>query len=229
MEGEGLFPLELQPAVERVRVLFDVAPTWVPVTYSNEGLMPWHGGFMDPSKGIQLREAFRTKERYLGLYSREELVAHELVHAGRAHLNEPKFEEIFAYWVSGSLLRRWLGPMIERPWEVWAFLGAVMLPLFADFVSIGLGWPLFMPLKVLPAVLMGLGVGRRVRRHRTLSRLLRKLEAISDARGARAIAYRLTDEEIIRFSKREDLRPVLDGREDLRKYLRGVEGSVLGN
>ncbi len=219
-EPQGSFPPELRPALARVASLFDLSPSWIPITYSNRGLRPWHGGVMDPAGGIQLRAAFQNNERYLGIYSRQELVAHELVHAGRIAFNEPKFEELFAYQVSNSPLRRWIGPMVERPWEVWAFLASVLVPLMADYTCLAFGWwagfRLLMPLKVLPGLLVGMGIWRTIGKHRILNRLLRKLERLTDKRGARAIAYRLSDAEIIRFSKQRIV--------EIREELMGASG-----
>ena len=200
--------LELQPALEKTRSYFDVSPSWIPLTYSNVGLAPWHGGVMDPGEGLQLRSAFRKKGRYLGLYSKEEIVAHELVHAGRIAFDEPRFEELFAYQISSNPLRRWLGPIVERPSEVWAFLASILLPLMADYTCLAFGWwegfRLVMPLKVLPGLLVGAGVWRNITKRRTLQRLLKQLEKITGCRRkARAVAYRLSDGEIIRFSKME--------------------------
>jgi len=75
--------------------LFDFSPHFLPVFYSNRSLAPWQGAvsWIENSRirSIQLREGFR-KGSYLG-NSREEILAHEFVHAARSAFNDSHFEE----------------------------------------------------------------------------------------------------------------------------------------
>lgn len=107
------------------------------VRYSNKGLLPWQGGatFIDEDKiVIQLRKAYERKEKIYGIYPKEEIIAHELVHAKRMHLDEPCFEEILAYRTSSSPFRRYFGPLFRSSFEsvlfLLSFLPAVVNPLY---------------------------------------------------------------------------------------------------
>ncbi len=138
----------------------------IEVTYSNEGLAPWHGAMTLISGDkveIRLRKAFKKKRRYLFLYDREEILAHEMIHARRKDLDEPKFEEFLAYQTSPNAFRRLVGPIIESPRESWLFLLTLVGPLISNWLI------------PLPILLLGLGVTRLIRRHRAYRRCLKKL------------------------------------------------------
>lgn len=90
--------------------------------------MPWEGGCTwvreDKSCFIQVRPKPPL------FYTHEEIIAHELVHAFRSHMNEPQFEEFIAWRTSKNQFRAFLGPIIERPFEVYIFFFSLLLPIF---------------------------------------------------------------------------------------------------
>lgn len=95
------------------------------IIYSNKGLLPWQGGctFIEEGKiKIQLRKAYEHKNKIYGIYPKEEIITHELVHAKRMHLEEPCFEEILAYYTSKSSFRRYVGPLFRSSSESILFL-----------------------------------------------------------------------------------------------------------
>ena len=70
-----------------VKTCYGVDPSWVDVVFSNEDLFPWEAGctwysctwyseIIDEAPLIQLRSAFCNKKTYLGLYDRDEILAH---------------------------------------------------------------------------------------------------------------------------------------------------------
>ncbi len=96
---------------------FDIAPRWICAVYSCEGLPFWMGGCawifeegVSKIPAIQLNPTLR-KKRLFSLYSLQEVLAHESIHAVRSHFPESRFEELFAYSSSGCKLRRALGPI----------------------------------------------------------------------------------------------------------------------
>jgi hypothetical protein len=149
-----------------VEGLFGISPDWVSVVIDNRGLRFWHGGFMEGDR-LQLRK------KVWG-YQREEILSHELAHAGRIAFDEPKYEEILAYQSSRGF-RRFFGPIIQRSWEVYLALVAC------------LWWPLGLSV-------IGLGLLRLCRRQRIFRRLVRKVGLPS--------VYRLSDREIEYLSPR---------------------------
>lgn len=131
-EHPTLFP-------ERLRELFDINPTHVEVIYSNEGMDVWEAGCTWIAYNrvtIQLRKHLRKAKRWFYLYAKEEILAHEAVHAARVKFSEPMFEEILAYQTSKFGLRRWLGPLFRSPSENYCFL---------FFMLSGLGLSLWQP------------------------------------------------------------------------------------
>ena len=64
----------------------------------------------------------REKNRFYRLYSQEEVVGHEMIHAARHLFNSSRFEEILAFQTSPNLFRRFLGPISQRPYESYLFM-----------------------------------------------------------------------------------------------------------
>ncbi|HSX26402.1 MAG TPA: hypothetical protein VLE89_05280 [Chlamydiales bacterium] len=206
---------------ERVKELFDFRPKFLPAFYSNEGLRVWEGAacWIEGRKvcGVQLREGLR-KGSYLGLYERGEILAHEAVHAARSGFEEQKCEEFFAYMTSEKRWRRVLGPILQRPWEVWPLLLSLLAGIF---VEVGFG---------VAAVWLGLGFWRLIGQHLRLRRYVKRaLHLVRDAKKVRAILFRLTDEEVARFAGGEDILEYAQRQKCLRwrvirlAYLKGED------
>ncbi len=132
----------------------------VQINYSNKGLRFWEAGCTWSDGSIQLRKVFEKKRVWL-LYSRDEIIAHEQVHAKRLHLEEPVFEEILAYRTSKSRFRRYWGPIFRTPKESLLF-------------ALTLLFPPFIPWALLPILgLVAFGMMRLIR----LQRIFSKAEA----------------------------------------------------
>ena len=198
--------------------LFNVKPLYICAFYSNRSLTPWQGAASWIEGGelhsIQLRERLR-KGHYFGLYDREEILAHEVVHATRSAFTGGKYEEFFAYMTSRKKWRRVLGPIVQRPWEVWPLL---------VFLLVGVIWEggfLFATLWI------GAGLIRLVQRHSRLKRASDRMhEMVLNARIVRSILFRLTDEEIDHFSSHGSIETYAKVQNSLRwrvirNYLKG--------
>lgn len=206
---------DLREAFQKTRQCYGIVPEWIPVFYSNAKLSPWHGGCAwifqvtenSPKAALlQLRRAFRSSKRYLGMYHRDELIAHELSHVGRMAFEEPKFEEFLAYRSSESRFRRWFGPIVQSAWESMSFVLALLMIFLFDAYLIATGhdeaYQMAMWLKGIPLGMVVLGMGRLFWRHWTLNTCFRRLQqVVTDKKAAQAILYRLTDREIIAFSR----------------------------
>jgi hypothetical protein len=194
--------------------LFNVKPLYICAFYSNKNLAPWQGAASwiegRALHSIQLREGMR-KGRYLGIYSREEILAHEAVHAARSGFEESRFEEFFAYMTAEKRWRRVLGPLVRRPWEIYPFLIGALA---------GAVWP---ACYLLCALWAGIGFWRLIRGHLCLSRAAKRLA------NPRAVLFRLTDREIEALAKGLDIENYAKGQTCLRwriirMYLRGAYG-----
>lgn len=180
-----------------LKELFDIEPCYFSAFYSNRSLAPWQGAAAWFEEGkiatIQLKEALR-KGTFLKIYRREEILAHEAIHMARGELQGERFEEFFAYMTSEKKWRRVLGPIVQRPWEVWPLFIFSLLSAFS---------PLFL---FLSALWVGGGFFRLVKNHRTLNRAASKIFAhLLDVQKTRAVLVRLNDEEIVKFSKGENI------------------------
>ena len=154
----------------------------------------WQGAVCWIEEGLpvlQLREGFQ-KGHYLGLYRREEVLAHEAVHAARAAFEEPENEEFFAFAVSAVRWRRVLGPIVRRPWEVWLLMGGGLAgALWDGFTWIGAG-------------ILGVGFWRLIRQHRRLKKAAATaMKRLGDKKKVRAVLFRLTDQEIRKMARGE--------------------------
>ncbi len=207
----------LEGALKKTAELYGIAPSWVPVFFADHQLAPWQGGCAwifqvtesSPKAAlIQLRKAFRNSNRYLRLYDREELLAHELAHAGRLSFSEPKFEEFFAYMSSSSPFRRFLGPIIKSSFESLLFVMLLVLVLVLDISAIALQnesvYQIVWYSKLVPAAFIAAAAIRLLRRFHQLRKTRLKLEALAcRPDDASAILYRLTDREIAAFGGME--------------------------
>jgi hypothetical protein len=192
-------------ALTQVQTLFDVAPSWVPLVYSNRGMPPWQGAAACIAEAsdntdvvwIQLRRALRTRPRLWGLYTRDELIAHELAHVGRMAFNEPIFEELLAYRTASPWRRHWAA-LIQTPLEALLLLLAFLVASLANTLIL-----FFVPtlysvlfwLQLLPFGLIFYLILRLSYRQRQLNRCQYLLGL--------PLTYRLTDAEIIRFGRME--------------------------
>ena len=204
----------LQPALLQDTALFGIAPEWIPVFMNNHQLTPWQGGCAwifqlneqtPTSAFLQLRSQFKNRTDYLGIYNRNELLAHELAHAGRMMYREPRFEEILAYQTSPSKLRRFLGPIFQSSKESLLFILFLGLLILNHIISITLEQaPIYLWSLGLELCLVGLVAFAFIRllyRHRQYDRCFQKLEDIyQDKEIARHLSYRLKDTEIQLFA-----------------------------
>lgn len=205
----------IQEVCVYISPLYDIAPDWVPVFFSNYRLAPWHGGCAwifqmseeEPTAAFfQLRQGLKEAPTYLWFYNRTDLMAHEMAHVGRMMFEEPRFEEMLAYRTSKNRWRRWWGSLInssaESAWFVFILLPIIFFDLYLLFAGYERYYWSVMWIKLLPLGLVLAAIIRLWRKHAVLERTLKKLTSISDSKTkAEAFLYRLTDKEIEIFSK----------------------------
>ncbi len=177
--------------------LFDFMPACLPAFYSNASLMPWQGAAAWVERGrvvaIQLRKAF-SKGSFLKIYHRSEILSHEASHAARSAFPSDRWDEFFAYMTSDASWRRVLGPIIQRPWEVWPFLICSLLGSFFSLFFLG------------AAIWLFLGFWRLFLGHLTLRKAGLFLQTIGCSKQkARSILFRLTDDEIRKIASAENI------------------------
>jgi hypothetical protein len=186
--------------------LYDIEPSAVDVTYSNDSLNFWEAGctWMEGEKvSIQLKAQFERKDTLFALYNKHEVLAHEYVHAVRYPLGSEKFEEFFAYHVSkhyGARLRAFLGPLFESPLDVKIVLATLLVPLIAIFFD-SLYFDFFL---AVPLITLTFFLGRLMWRWNTLRRCKEKLGKIMQ--NPLHLMVRMTDDEIENLSKVRSLK-----------------------
>jgi len=154
-----------------------------------------------------IRKSFAHRDRFLFIYRRQELLAHELCHIARLSLQSRKYEEMFAYRTSFSAFRRAMGSVFRRPSDSFLVLGSVLLLLCAQLVqsfvlpSLHLGWILpFWGVVIATVAVLG------IRNHglkRTYHRARQNLIAVDAARPD-AVLFRCADDEINRIAELSD-------------------------
>lgn len=221
-EGETVLDSPCRTVMKR----YDIAPAWVPVLYSNHKLMPWHGGcawiFQMEKEAplgayMQLRRSLKKRDKLMGLYSRDELIAHELCHVGRMAFEEPGFEELFAYRISKGW-RSWLGPIVTSSGESMLFVLSLVLLLFFQLFALFVdptAFTLAAWFSLVPIGFVLLGIIRLYLRHRQLDRCIAVLKTLFGEK-AEAVAFRLTDREIKNCRSGKDFARYITEQSSLR-------------
>ncbi|WP_194847334.1 hypothetical protein [Candidatus Neptunochlamydia vexilliferae] len=187
--------------------LLGARPDWIPLTYSNRKLLPWQGAvlwvFDHKIPLIQLRKGFK-KGKFL-LYSCEEVLLHETIHALRASFEEPKYEEILAYAHSKSKWRRFLGPLFRKPSHALFFISLIFICLLIQGSSLLFLDSPFLPylqfLSLVPCVDLALRGATLVKDRRLLKKTLEKISQLFPKQANPfPVALRLKDSEIQKFA-----------------------------
>lgn len=211
---------------EKLKSIFDIRPDWIIAYYSNQGLHFFQGAatwIVEKNNVkvplIQLKEKFMSGSLWK-IYDQEEVLAHEAVHAVRMQFDEPFFEEFFAYKTSSHFLRRFFGPIFQKPWESTLCIFFLCFPfvafIFQNFFEKTFWWDL---ISLVPLIYLGFLSIRLICFHLVLSFACFRLRYFQkDAKKIWATALRLTDREIIRcaFSKRKTLDTFFKMQKDLR-------------
>ena len=198
----------VKEAFAKTRPLYDIEPIFVPIFFSNKQLSFFHGG---TSWIVQIRDddpigAFiQLKKNKVPFYEAQEILVHELAHVGRMAYECPAFEEILAWRSSKNSFRRYCGPLFSSVKET-ALLAFLLITLFLmDIFSLAFGnesaFFMLQWFKIIPGVLIVLAGIRLYFRQRAFSSCLFKLQNILGEAGSMAVIYRLSDQEIFRFSK----------------------------
>jgi len=191
-------PTFADPGISIIEKLYDIKPSWVPVKYSNERLHFWEGAasFAEEDKiSIELRREFATHARYLRFWKKEDILAHEYVHAVRFPLESEKYEEFFAYFLSfyhHVPVRAFLGPLFLADYEVKIFLLTLLLPLMVLLFS-----PSHFMMALVPFCAIFLGATVRLALRWT--RWCATVKKVGPA-----LMMRLLDDEIDQFSKMDE-------------------------
>ena len=203
--------------------LFGISQVDLPMYYSNENLTflqpaaTWILSFDNINLPILQFRKVLNKKSYLGIYTLDEILAHEAVHAARVAFDEPHTEEIFSYMTASSSFRRVFGPIIRSTKEIIIFFSLLFFTLFIQMIWILSSDIIFFYLSSILGLCtisyVTIGLIRLFNIRRKMKKTLKKLISIlgNDKKKAKAVIFRLTDEEIFKFSKMQ--------KEDIANYI----------
>jgi len=205
-QESAIAPQHWQWASEQLRALYDFTPRWCSAIYSSKGLAPWQAAatWIQKEKGVKpfYMIQIRPSKWVSWLIDRDELLAHEAVHAARAAFEEPKAEELFAYLTSIAKWRRIIGPLFSQPKDSLLMVG--ILSLGAVLQMIETIWDVFLFSGICfsaAAVLAAVWSFRLLRMRSYLAKASRQIiPFLRDPSKARAALFRLTDQEIIELA-----------------------------
>ncbi|NGX63010.1 MAG: hypothetical protein KR126chlam6_00415 [Candidatus Anoxychlamydiales bacterium] len=194
--------------------LFDVSPTTLALYYSDKELHFFQAAatwIIEVSKNsikipvLQFRKKLRHKP-YLFIYTLDEILAHEAIHSIRIAFDEPKTEEIFAFMSATSFFRKIFGPIIRSEKEVFIFFalmgGYFVFQIFFILSSLTFLSYIATFFAFLTLTYLSLGLIRLFHIRRKLKKTFKKLFKIFGCKKkARTVLFRLTDEEIFKFSR----------------------------
>lgn len=190
----------------RTEDLYGFSIDWVPGFYTQYRMGLLFAGcayysYDDYFALFILRRSFQHRERWL-IYSRTELMAHELCHIAHLGLNSRHYEEILAYQTATSPFRRWVGGVLRTPREttilmttVLALLGAQILNLTFRAPERWHDFPMPQAFTLAALVIAGIVVQYLVALRR-LRRAQAALARVAPRATARAILFRCTDADI---------------------------------
>ena len=134
-----LIPMHIKNnASATTKSLYKFKCNWVLGFFLSKGIGQLAGACALTSKNgftlFLLRKIFSQKENWLW-YSRDELLSHELCHVARAPINDISNEEFFAYKISKSPFRRYVGNCFQKPIDTILFLIPFFLLLIMQIIS----------------------------------------------------------------------------------------------
>ncbi|MBT3374213.1 MAG: hypothetical protein HN742_09595 [Lentisphaerae bacterium] len=185
--------------------LFRFTIDWVPGFFINPSQGWLFGGcafyfYPDFFALFIIRRSFANRERWL-IYSRDELLAHELCHVARIAMESDVFEETFAYRTATSPFRRAVGSVFRSPMDSYLLLGSTLVLLIAQLVRVLLfhSMPIW-PFWGLVLLVVASFAGRQQHGQRVCSAALRRLSSVNEE-DALAVLFRCSDEEVLWLSR----------------------------
>ncbi len=186
---------------------YEFSIDWIPAFFAKKDLGLLCGGcsiyFPENNLSIFLiRESFKKSKKWL-IYNLNELLSHELCHIARQPINENIYEEQFAYAISPSKFRQYIGNCFQSGYESILFLIPIFIILIADFVKL-----LFYPyLPILPFFILAfiyplfLLIRNQIYR-KIFFKAFNNIKQITDKPNA--ILFRSTADEIAEFAQTGD-------------------------
>lgn len=197
---ESISPEIMDEAAEKTSSAYGFSIKWVPGFFLSKGLgLLWGGcaiSFHDsPFTIFLIRANFAKKKRWL-FYRREELLSHEICHIARMPIRDRPYEELFAYRISPSRLRRYLGNCFQTQYDAIFFIMPIFVLLFIQIViTFGLANIPIYPFWILAAAYPIFLLARNQYHRNIISRAEKSLQS-AGIKMAQAVLFRCNSEEI---------------------------------
>ena len=136
-----MIPNQVFKSVQNItRTLYGFDIDWVPGFFTNYRMGILFAGcamysYDDFFALFIIRKAFKEKEKWI-IYSRTELMAHELCHVAHIGFHTRDYEEIFAYQTSDSIFRRAVGGILRTTTDTYLLLGCVAVLLISQIINV---------------------------------------------------------------------------------------------
>lgn len=190
--------------------VFGITPDWVPIKEEGVELPFWEiaalwvefcpQGYWSPSIQVPKRA---SRGIWKKLLKKEEVLAHEYVHATRCGFQEERFEEILAYQTSSSWLRRFFGPLFRTPIETKLFLWILLGSLVVQWIGVFAGISAFLFAALLPWICLLVQGVRLVHDQMVFAKCLKAFGSLGVPKAeVLGRALRLSDKEIVLMAKR---------------------------
>ena len=188
------------------RNLYGFATDWVPGFFTSYKMgvlfagCAWYS-LEDFFAVFIVRSGFRNSEKWL-IYSRTELLAHELCHIARIAYNSHTYEELFAYQTSTSGFRRIIGGLLRSPLDTYVLLGSVGILFCAQVINVLVRPPEVWQDFPMPLIWGGLLAafafigGRYAAAMNRFKRLKSHLADLTARESVLPVLFRCTDEEL---------------------------------
>ncbi len=195
---------------------------WVPGFFLSKSLgLLWGGCSVsfpeEHFSAFLIRKSFTNKEKWL-IYSRSELLSHELCHIARTPINDNAYEEHFAYAISKSNMRQQIGNCFQRQIDALIFLCPIFILLAAQIYQVitmnifdmTAFWIIAMSG---PSYLLIKNYYLRIKYFKAFKKLKR-----AGIKKRDAVLFRCTKDEIFEIGKTEDTKTLLSEKanSDLR-------------
>ena len=203
----------------RITEKYSFSIDWAPGFFAEKSIGFLTGGFTVISEtGLPifiLRSNFKGKAKWF-LYSLNELLSHELCHVARSPLADKSYEEFFAYRLSPSRFRRYIGSFfhssIDSLLMLIPFFLLLIVTMVHTFYYTGINELYFWILSLIYPTFLFV---RNFYYRKIFKKAYKAIAGLTDAVSAESILFRSTSNEIKTISKY-----LKSSTEDLQKQLK---------
>ena len=213
--------------------LYRFSIDWVPAFFSNRyiGILAAGAAFYSRTPYTVLfliRKSFAIKKKWI-IYTREELIAHELCHVARMAHHSEIFEEVFSYQTASTAFRRICGGIIRKHSDNYLIIAALFILVIAQCIITLLPIPLyqrlgFIGVSIAIGILAWIGI-RYIWVWYCFTKAKRNISYWVKSKDVMALLFRCSDTEIIKLASLSNSVAVKDWLE--KQYRHSIRWKVI--